>query len=82
MTLYRKKPVIIEATQWWKQGDHPQVLDKPLDLVVGFKVGYNGWIQTLEGGHIVTPGDFIIPGVHGEHYPCKPDIFEKTYELV
>ena len=40
----------------------------------------HGWIDTLEGGHIVCPGDWIITGVHGEHYPCKPDIFEKTYE--
>jgi hypothetical protein len=40
-----------------------------------------GWVQTLEGGHIVTPGDWIITGVKGEHYPCKPDIFEMTYEV-
>ena len=42
----------------------------------------HGWIDTLEGGHIVCPGDFIIKGVEGELYPCKPVIFEKTYELV
>lgn len=42
----------------------------------------HGWIDTLEGGHIVCPGDWIITGVRGEHYPCKPDIFEETYELV
>lgn len=42
----------------------------------------HGWIDTLEGGHIVCPGDWIIKGVHGEFYPCKPDIFEKTYEKV
>ena len=42
----------------------------------------HGWIDTLEGGHIVCPGDWIITGVNGEHYPCKPDIFEKTYESV
>jgi hypothetical protein len=40
----------------------------------------HGWIDTLEGGHIVCPGDWIITGVKGEHYPCKPDIFEMTYE--
>ncbi|WP_438446858.1 hypothetical protein [Gorillibacterium sp. sgz5001074] len=40
----------------------------------------HGWIDTLEGGHIVCPGDWIITGVNGEVYPCKPDIFEKTYE--
>jgi hypothetical protein len=39
-------------------------------------------IKTLEGDHLVTPGDWIITGVKGEHYPCKPDIFEMTYEKV
>jgi len=41
----------------------------------------HGWIDTLEGGHIVCPEDWIIKGVEDEFYPCKPDIFEKTYEL-
>lgn len=40
----------------------------------------HGWIDTMEGGHIVCPGDWIITGVKGENYPCKPDIFETTYE--
>ena len=40
------------------------------------------WIETLEGGHVVTPGDFIITGVKGERYPCKPDIFAATYDEV
>lgn len=39
-------------------------------------------IKTLEGEHIATIGDFIIKGVNGEFYPCKPDVFEKTYEAV
>jgi hypothetical protein len=71
MSKFRKKPVVIEATQWFKEGDHPAVLkaDAP-----------HGWCPTLEGGHIVTPGDWIITGVKGEHYPCKPDIFDATYE--
>lgn len=42
----------------------------------------HGWIDTLEGGHTVCPGDWIITGVKGEHYPCKPDVFETTYEPV
>ena len=41
-----------------------------------------GYIKTLEGGHMVAPGDWIIKGVNGEFYPCKPDIFEATYEAV
>jgi len=76
---YRKKPVVIEATQWFKLGDHYAVMhyeshDPDMHGL--------GWIITLEGGHIVTPGDWIITGVKGEHYPCKPDIFEMTYEVV
>lgn len=42
----------------------------------------HGWIDTLERGHAVCPGDWIIRGIAGELYPCKPDIFERTYELV
>lgn len=72
---YRKKPVVIEAVQWFKHGDHPAVEVPTHPLPPG-----SGWIRTLEGGHIVTPGDWIITGVKGENYPCKPDIFEATYE--
>ena len=43
---------------------------------------HHGWIDTLEGGHTVCPGDWIITGVQGEFYPCKPDIFRATYEAV
>jgi hypothetical protein len=82
MAQFRKKPVVIEATQWFKHGDHPNVLRAPLDAITGFRMDVDGWIQTLEGGHLVTPGDWIITGVHGEQYPCKPDIFEKTYDAV
>ena len=69
---FRKKPVVIEATQWFKMGDHPAV--RP-GTITGLPL-----IDTLEGEHYVTPGDWIITGVKGEHYACKPDIFEMTYE--
>lgn len=76
---YRKKPVVITASQWFKHGDHPNVR-KPLndgELAQEF-----GVIDTLEGDkHYVSPGDWIICGVKGEHYACKPDIFEQTYEV-
>ena len=77
---YRKKPVVIEATQWFQMGDHSAVVLKSESS----RHADEGvpWIATLEGGHIVTPGDFIITGVKGEHYPCKPDIFALTYEEV
>jgi hypothetical protein len=76
---FRKKPVVIEATQWFKMGDHLAVTpywthDPECKLW--------GWVKTLEGGHIVIPGDWIITGVKGECYPCKPDIFEMTYERI
>lgn len=71
---FRKKPVVVEATQWFKDGDHPAV------QWISWK-GF-GRIDTLEGDHIVTPGDWIITGVKGEHYACKPDIFEMTYEAI
>jgi len=107
---YRKKPVEVEATQWFKNGDHPKDMCVPVvhkekesflsegkvvryfrrPDVSGSKVcekcnndmHYHGWIDTLEGGHIVCSGDWIITGVKGEFYPCKPDIFKATYEPV
>lgn len=121
MAPYRKKPVVIEATQWWKNGDHPEdyALDRPFmehgvqttkpgdffktrdwegGVVRYFRrpdvdsetlcqhcqvrMHEHGWIDTLEGGHIVCPGDWVITGVKGECYPCKPDVFAVTYEPV
>jgi hypothetical protein len=75
--FFQKKPVVIAATQWFKMGDHPEVVEYGSLLSEDSGLG---WIATLEGGHIVTSGDWIIRGVKGEHYPCKPDIFELTYE--
>jgi hypothetical protein len=69
---FRKKPVVIEATQWFKMGDHPAVVERNSFTKIPV-------VKTLEGEHIVTPGDWIITGVKGEHYSCKPDIFEMTY---
>lgn len=46
----------------------------------GYIMHDHGWIETLEGGHIVCPGDWIITGVKGEYNPCKPDIFYETYD--
>ena len=110
---FRKKPVVIDATQWFKNGDHPEdkctiimAIGEPSaegfltegkvvryfrhPLVKGqsicskcrIKMHDHGWIDTLEDGHNVCPGDWIIKGVKGEFYPCKPDIFEATYEPV
>jgi len=76
MRKFRKKPVVVEAMQWFKPGDHPKVVYPVPDP------GGMGAIKTLEGWHLVAPGDWIICGVKGESYPCKPDIFEMTYDAV
>jgi hypothetical protein len=79
MAKYRKKPVVIEATQWLGHGDHPAV-KQSASTVESDGVTPQAYIETLEGQMLVTAGDWIITGVKGEHYPCKPDIFEATYE--
>ena len=77
MAKFRKKPVVIEAIQWhgFKVGPHDLGITPHCS-----PSGTMGWIGTLEGGHVVTPEDWIITGIKGEKYPCKPDIFEATYE--
>lgn len=96
MSKYRKKPVVIEAEQWldvdvvgtnqyyldvgyWRR---PDISGATSCEHCAKPMRYHGWIDTLEGGHTVCPGDWIITGVKGEKYPCKPDIFEMTYEPV
>ncbi len=85
MGFYRKKPVVIEAEQF--TGDN---IDAVLDFVGDMATCPEGKsmakdqgliIRTLEGDHHASVGDWIIKGVAGEFYPCKPDIFEATYEL-
>lgn len=85
---YVKKPVEVQAVQWHRLGDHPAVTafhhpDLPGEgecARCGHVWDEHGWIDTLEGGHIVCVGDYVITGVQGEHYPCKPDIFAATYD--
>ena len=87
---YRKKPVVIEAKQW--DGLAFNILNGPWRDFLGWpdagkiyacgETGQNLAIETLEGKMIASPGDWIIRGVKGEFYPCKPDIFEATYEPV
>lgn len=77
---YRKKPVVIEAFRWM----YDQVPDwwKAADGVRIEVQSGSAFIPTLEGTHEARPGDWIIRGVKGELYPCKPDIFAATYEAV
>ncbi len=109
MSRFRKRAIVVEASQWFKNGDHPE--DDCRELVgddgpflsegrvvrefrrpdvpgidlcehCGRKMDDHGWIDTLEGGHIVCPADWIVTGVENERYPCKPGIFIKTYDPV
>jgi hypothetical protein len=88
--MFRKKPVVIEAVQWNGHGDHEEVRRiAPTDDLYFTGMGGTtlvnrdsyGVIGTLESpGHLVSPGDWIIRGVQGELYACKPDVFAMTYE--
>ena len=82
MQKFRKKPVVIEAIQY--PCEHPALrkCECYKDSRLACSACGNEYIQTLEGAMVVRPGDWIIKGVQGEFYPCKPDIFEQTYELV
>ena len=75
---YRKRPVVIEALQW--TGVCPEMEE----FMGAVRVGPNHvlLIDTLEGTMIGNIGDWIIKGVGGEFYPCKPDIFKETYTEV
>lgn len=81
---YKKKPVVIEAVKW--NGDKiSEVTDwisKALDRGVIMRFGNEVKIHTLEGIMTASSGDYIIKGINGEIYPCKPDIFDKTYDIV
>ena len=87
MAKYRKKPVVIEAWRW--DGGNPFYMPvQPTWLTDGmyYKTTPEGKeyvvISTLEGDMSANPGDWIIRGIKSEFYPCKPDIFEATYEPV
>jgi hypothetical protein len=110
MVYAKKKPIVIQAHQWFKNGDHPKddcELLKDSDNITyksegklvryyrnpeingnkpckhcGHLMHNHGWVDTLEGGHIVCVGDWVITGFHGEHYPIKDNIFKETYETV
>ena len=84
---YIKKPLVIEAVQWMGHNS-----DEVLEFtnITNFgalptEVRFDGvvlQVNTLEGIMAATPGDYIIRGIEGEYYPCKPEIFEKTYDEV
>ncbi len=82
---FRKKPVVIEAEQYFPGRTIEGVVvmlagSHHPDLPEGTYI--KAWIDTLEGAMEVMAGDWVITGVKGEKYPCKPDIFEATYEAM
>jgi hypothetical protein len=93
MSKYRKKPVVIEAITFDEFVEHGKQNGGNIVNGMPWSFEYNGHpvthendecylIPTLEGTHNFTPQDMLITGVNGEIYPCKKDIFEKTYEIV
>lgn len=88
MSKFQKKPIVIEARQFVDDDSIYELLhwinDGQHTIGREFATWHNSTltIPTLEGDHIATPGDWIIRGVAGEHYPCKPDIFTATYKAV
>ena len=80
---YRKKPVVVEAMQYGPYTAPTGELLMFLATAGEVRTADEGLIiPTLEGDLLARPGDWIIKGVQGEFYPCKPDIFAKTYEAV
>jgi len=78
---YRKKPVEIEAIKY--DGENRKKIEQFVGKsLVMYLSDSSIMIPTLEGGHIATVDDWIIKGVKGEFYPCKPDIFRMTYDIV
>lgn len=91
MNKYRKRPIVIEAEQF---DEYTYMNSRFLSSVISDRANLTEMfanmtasdgrycISTLEGDMTASNGDYIIKGVRGEFYPCKPDVFEKTYELV
>ena len=78
---YKKKPVVIEALVWegHNEVEMREFMKEGRDFYIDDEIMY---IITLEGAHKADINDYIIKGIKGEFYPCKPDIFELTYEKV
>ncbi|GAG70556.1 unnamed protein product [marine sediment metagenome] len=78
---FRKKPVVIDAMQW--DGNNKDEIDKFVGKELEYTAADTGLIiTTLEGDMTANIFDWIIKGIEGEFYPCKPDIFEQTYDEV
>lgn len=81
MPKFRKKPVVVEAVRW-NSKNYFDIIRLTGRRDIRFFDDGSCIIPTLEGDMIAKKGDYIIKGVKGEFYPCKPDIFHETYEVV
>ena len=82
MTKFRKKPIVIEAIQWDGKSETVLEIDGLSDDTIVLLNSQRLGIPTKEGDMVASFGDWIIKGIEGEIYPCKPNIFDATYELV
>ncbi len=78
---FRKRPIVVDAFQWNGERPLPAPLEEYRDAY-DLPVKDKSVINTLEGRLLVSKGDWVIRGVRGEYYSCKPDIFEQTYQKV
>ena len=86
MNRYRKKPVEVEAIQFTRRNivEVMEFTNNQIEITTEIRMNGKMYaeIETIEGIMKVSENDYIIKGVNGEFYPCKPDIFEKTYEVI
>lgn len=94
MAKFRKKPVVIEAQQWFpdkpvegvcllsEMSSSPMIKQGDIAKLTSEVLNQMGYIETLEGGHLVSPGDWIVTEVKNEKYPVKTEIFKATYDAV
>jgi hypothetical protein len=82
MAKFRKKPIIVEAEQWIELEDEPLSPIPPAPHTVLREHKGKWQIKTLEGWFNLSTRDWVIRGIQGEYYSCKPDIFEAAYEPV
>ena len=83
MKKYRKKPMVIEAIQFRDNREFfYELKSQNIPILYDYQHTPRCFIETPEGNMYISDGDWIIKGVKGEYYPCKPDIFEMTYEEV
>lgn len=75
---FRTKPLVVDAVQWWPG----KVIDGVIVPDPDSTTRFDPFVKTPEGPLRVSPGDWIITGIKGEKFSCKPDVFERSYDLI